>query len=238
MLAASRSHPDLVAQLVPAPYTLFVDRTIQRLVREKYLGEILALDVKWNSSSSFLDRASPMTWRQDITKSGVNVMSLGILYEAIMRWFGRATSVFAMGKVCVKERLQPETGKLEGVQIPDHLDVLAQLANGAQARMQFTSVLGPFATPSQEISLYGSEGTLHIDVKQQKLFGAKRGEATLSEIPIADSERQSWRVEEEFVAAIRGEAPVTLTRFEEGVDYMTFTQAVHDSMQQGKVIPL
>src|SRR3984893_14473279 len=39
MLDASRKAPKLIAQLVPAPHTLEVDRTIQRLLGEGYVGE-------------------------------------------------------------------------------------------------------------------------------------------------------------------------------------------------------
>ena len=38
--------------------------------------------------------------------------------------------------------------------------------------------------------------------------------------------QQSWRVEVEFVNAIRGLEPVRLTTFKDGVAYMEFTEAV------------
>ena len=40
MLDAARRAPSLVSQLVPAPHTLEVDPTIQRLLAEGYLGEV------------------------------------------------------------------------------------------------------------------------------------------------------------------------------------------------------
>jgi hypothetical protein len=63
-------------------------------------------------------------------------MMMGIFYEALMRWVGEATSVVAMGAINVKER----DGK--PISIPDHLDVLATMACGAQARLQFSTVTG------------------------------------------------------------------------------------------------
>ena len=45
-------------------------------------------------------------------------------------------------------------------------------------------------------------------------------------LPIPDDLRGGWRVEDDFVAAIRGERPVTHTDFETGVRYMQFTEAV------------
>ena len=47
-----------------------------------------------------------------------------------------------------------------------------------------------------------------------------------------DSERDEWRVEAEFIGAIRGEEQIRLTTFEDGVKYMEFTEAVHLSSQQ------
>ena len=45
-------------------------------------------------------------------------------------------------------------------------------------------------------------------------------------------------MEEDFIAAIRGKAPVRLTTFEDGVRYMEFTEAVFRSRQTGQAIAL
>jgi len=48
-----------------------------------------------------------------------------------------------------------------------------------------------------------------------------------------------WRVEEEFISAIRGLEPVTHTSFEDGVRYMEFTtDAVTLSAQSGQTVYL
>jgi hypothetical protein len=51
-------------------------------------------------------------------------------------------------------------------------------------------------------------------------------DAALAPIPIPDKIRGGWQVESDFVAAIRGERPVTHTDFLTGVRYMQFTEAV------------
>ena len=56
----------------------------------------------------------------------------------------------------------------------------------------------------------------------------------MSEIPIPAERRIGWRVEEEFVNAIRGREKVTRTTFEDGVRYMEFTEAVWKSAQSGQ----
>jgi predicted dehydrogenase len=46
------------------------------------------------------------------------------------------------------------------------------------------------------------------------------------------------QVEEEFVAAIRGQEKVRLTTFEQGMRYMQFTEAVTRSLQSGATVRL
>src|SRR5262249_54951158 len=132
MRDAARAQPQLVAQVVPSPMTLRVDATIRRLIAEGYLGDILAIEVR--EGSAFLDRAAPLHWRQDFDLSGFNVMSMGIWYEAIMRWVGEATRVVAQGKTFVRMR-KDASGIMRAVRIPEHLDVIADMACGAQAHL-------------------------------------------------------------------------------------------------------
>jgi predicted dehydrogenase len=58
----------------------------------------------------------------------------------------------------------------------------------------------------------------------------------LSEIPVVN--RGKWRVEEEFINAIRGEEKITHTPFDIGVQYMEFTEAVTRSAQTGQAVAL
>jgi hypothetical protein len=48
----------------------------------------------------------------------------------------------------------------------------------------------------------------------------------------------AWRVEEEFIRAIRGEESITHTDFTTGVAYMEFTEAVRSSWQRGVAVSL
>ena len=58
------------------------------------------------------------------------------------------------------------------------------------------------------------------------------------EIEVPEEKRSGWRVEEEFIGAIRGQEQVRRTSFEDGVRYMDFTEAVTRSSRQGQTIPL
>lgn len=232
MLEASRARPHLVTQIVPSPFTLRVDRTVQRLIREGYLGDILALEV--SDGGAFVDEDAAMHWRDDRDLNGLNTMSLGIWYESIMRWIGAARRVTAMGKTFVKMRHDPETDRMRAVHVPDHLDVIADMACGAQARFGISNVTG--LSGRREAWVFGSEGTLRF--ADDTLYGGQRGDDQLSEIPIPPEEEGGWRVEEEFVNAIRGREPITYTTFEDGLKYMAFTEAVIRSMMEDRAIPL
>ncbi len=231
MRDAAQEKPDLIAQIVPSPFTLRVDKTIKRLIAEDYLGDLLAVEAR--AGGSFLDKTAPMHWRNDFDLSGMNIMTMGIWYEALLRWVGAATSIMAMGKTYVKMR-KNDQGIRQPVRVPEHVDVVGDLACGAQLHLQVSSVTGLLGAP--EAYLFGSEGTLRFT--DNKLFGGQKGDKTLAEIAIPNTEAGAWRVEEEFINAIRGNEAISHTTFDDGVKYMEFTEAVTRSMQEGRVIPL
>ena len=231
MLSVAQANPHLVAQLVPAPTTFRVDSTIRRLLAEGYVGELLAVEIR--AGGDFLDRDAPLHWRQDAELSGYNMLSLGIWYETIMRWVGEATSALALARVFVKTRKDAE-GFLRPVLIPDHIDVLASMACGAQAHFQISAVTALGGDP--DLYLFGSDGTLRFN--GDLLYGGRRGVTALEEVSIPPTEQGTWRVEQEFINAIRGAEPVRLTTFEDGVKYMEFTEAVARSIATGRVVAL
>ncbi|KAF7597909.1 MAG: hypothetical protein CGU28_15875 [Candidatus Dactylopiibacterium carminicum] len=232
MLIASRARPDLVAQLVPAPFTLGVDRTVQRLLREGVLGQLLSVEVR-AFDGRFLDPAAPLSWRQDAELSGLNVMSLGIWYETLMRWVGEARSVSARGRTFVTQR-QDGDGRLRSVRIPEHVVVLADLACGAQATITVSSICG--AVKESSILLCGSEASLRF--ADGGLSLARKGETVFSPVDALPGEAGGWRVEEEFIRAIRGLENVSHTRFVDGLRYMLFTEAVARSIAEERTLPI
>lgn len=234
MLEAARHHPHLVTQVVPAPHTLAVDDTIQKLIAHGYLGEVLAVELR-GLQSAFVDREGLLHWRHDTDLSGFNTLTMGIWYEAMMRWVGPASRVMAMTKVCVPQR-KDTGGLLRTVTVPEHVDVTANLACGAIAHLRFSTVTG--LAPANEAWLFGTEGTLRLDTSTLELYGGRRRDKELQKIVIPQEEQGRWRVEEEFIGAIRGKEKVTRTSFEDGVRYMEFTEAVIRSAQSGQAVSL
>jgi predicted dehydrogenase len=244
MLAISKANPDLVSQIVPAPHTLSVDRTIKEMITAGYIGDLVNMRVTIAANSTFPAHDTPLHWRHDRDLSGNNIMSMGIWYEALMRWAGPAKSVQALSQVVVKHR-KDESGRRRAITVPDQIDVLCQMACGGTLNMSVTTVSG-LASPL-DVWVHGTDGTLRLEQTDQqtdqglpglRLTGGKRGDKALKEITIMSEKKGRWRVEEEFISAIRGMEPVTHTNFTDGVKYMEWTDAVTDAFQTGETVHL
>jgi len=239
MLAASRRHPRLTAQIVPAPGTLAFDRTIVETVAAGEIGEIIAIDARICANRAYPNAESPVHWRMDRALSGHNIMSMGIWYETMMRWVGPARTVMAVGQSVVSHRVDAD-GKRMAMEIPDHIDVIGRLEQGGQMRFNVSTVLG-HAPDLSDVHIFGTEGTLRLRQPvggKLGLFKGKRGDDDLAPVEIDPAKQGGWRVEEEFVNAIRGLEPVTHTDFQTGVRYMEWTEAVTRSLRQGTGVNL
>jgi predicted dehydrogenase len=232
MLEASRRKSNLVAQIVPAPHTLEVDPAVTAKLAEGYAGEVLSLELQ-GSQGGFVTPDGLLHWRHDVSLSGNNILNMGIWYEAMMRWVGPARRVMTMTKLAVPRR-RDDSGAWHEVKVPEHVDILATLTSGAVAHLRFSAITG--LAPAPQAWIFGSEGTLRIEADAKRLSGGRRGDKELREISIPAEKRVGWRVEEEFVNAIRGREKVTHTNFEDGVRYMEFTDAVTKSAQSGQAV--
>jgi predicted dehydrogenase len=232
MLAASQASPNLVAQIVPSPMTFGIDDLMIRLISDGFLGDLVSMDVQ--SQTGFADLDSTLHWRQDRDMSGFNILNMGIWYEAMIRWVGRATQVMAMSQITVPHR-RDDDGNWRSVTVPDTVDILCRLANGANAHLKFSACAG--LSPGNSVWLHGTEGTIHVD-NQMRVYGGKRGAPELQEIANPPEARYSWSVEQEFIASIRDGAPVMRTPFNIGVHYMEWTEAVTASAQRGESVHL
>ena len=233
MLAASRRHSSLVCQLVPSSGTYRIDRALQRLLGERYVGEILSVEVQM-LQRGFASFGGELDWRHDAEFSGINVLNVGGTYESAMRWLGPGNRVTAKTRVHVPTRRDAE-GRERTTTIPDHVEVLYELANGAPVHMRFSETTG--LSRGNQIWIFGSEGTIHVD-NEQRIFLGSRGDQALAELANPREQQASHRVEEEFVNAIRGREQISLNTFEIGVRYMEWTEAIHRSARSGATVQL
>ncbi|WPJ97199.1 Gfo/Idh/MocA family oxidoreductase [Coraliomargarita algicola] len=229
MLAASQAHPELVAQLVPAPFSLDFDATIREMIETGKLGKLLEVRVVHTGGQSANPEA-PMTWRQDVALSGKNIMTMGIMHETVQRWVQDEPSwLLADGAVFQPERSYPGSKEVMQVSIPDSLSVMGRFAKtGARMVYHFSSVES--GKPRMEFRLNGSKGALRFDTYETALLFAPAGEVEEKKIILSRAESRGWQVEADFVHSIREGAPVKLTSFEQGVRYMTFTEMVAQSL--------
>ena len=233
MLAASQRHPELVCQLVPSSGTYRIDRALQRLLAEGFVGELLSVDVQM-LQRGFASFDGELDWRHDPELSGINVLNVGGTYESAMRWLGPGNRVMAMTRVHVPTR-RDEQGRRHAATIPDHVEVLYELAQGAPVHMKFSETTGLSA--GNQTWIFGSEGTIHVD-SEQRIFTGRRGDQALAELANPREQQAFHRVEEEFVNAIRGRERVTMNTFETGVRYMEWTEAIYRSAASGSAVQL
>lgn len=239
---AARRHPDRVTQIVPSPFGLKGHDVVEELLRSGFLGEVREVRVE-GMSAALADAAAPLSWRQDVALSGFNMLTLGILHETLLRWLPPPVRVMAQAHAFIPTRIDPESGVRRPVGTPDSVQVLALLENGGRVLYQLSGVTA--FGQSTAIWIYGTDGVLHYDLDADRLWGASRRQgsgavkaADLEEIPIPESRARGWRVEADFVDAIREGAPVRFTDFATGVAYMEFTEAVACSAQEGVAIEL
>ena len=231
MLEASRNS-DKVAMVVPAPFYLREEQTLLEMLAAGEFGELLEIQVA--ALSGGWDPETPIHWRQQRALSGNNIMTMGIFNETVRRYAGHEKSVMAQGKVFIGERTHPDPGGSNKADVPDSLGILTEHENGAVGVYHFSSVarLGRNAT----FEFYGTKGSFKLEAGRG--FVALDGDKAFRELEVAPEKQGSWRVEQEFVDAIREDAPVTHTNFEDGVKYMEFTEAVQLSLREGRRIDL
>jgi predicted dehydrogenase len=194
------------------------------------IGELREL-VVIGADDVFHDDSQAVHWRQDAQISGVNVLTLGILHETALRWTPPPVRVLAQSSLHSR-RHRSDRDPDDRPTVPDSVQVLTELPGGARGLYHFSGVA--LFGPGKQIHLYGSRGTIKVEFgARERVLAGRAGERELAERTIPPEERGRWRVEEEFVGAIRGQEPVRLTDFTTGLRYMQFTEAVARSAASG-----
>lgn len=232
MQATALAHPELVAQIVPAPFSLDFDATIRDMIASGKLGELLEVRVV-NTSGQLASPDAPMTWRQDVVLSGKNILTMGIMHETVQRWVRDEPEwLIADGAIFHSERTYPGETEPRAVKIPDSLSILGRFGQcGARLVYHFSGTES--GKPRMEFRLNGSKGALRFDAYNKILYFAQAGATEEKKITLPRNQSRGWQVEADFVRSIREGAPVELTSFEQGVRYMTFTEMVAESMANG-----
>jgi len=226
MLATARRYPERVAMIVPASFSLWADATIRRQLADGAIGAVRHVRALWDASGP-ADPGDAWRWRR--RDSGENVMALGILYEAMARWLGRANAVTAVTRYGTKPRLGPDGPFM--ADIPEHVLAILEFDGGLTATVEMSARTTP--RDANSITFFGTDGVLRLDLAAGQLAIVPHG-GDPAPIEIAADDRAEWTAEIDFVAAIRGERPVTLTDFETGVHYMSVLEAIDRAARSGR----
>ena len=230
MLAASKRYPELVTMLCPPPFGLRGDLMVKKILAENYIGQPHHVRLQ-SFQGNYLDADAPPHWRQKIEISGLNTLTLGIYVEVLQRWLGDITGVFARGKIIQSVR------DAYKVIVPDLLTVLCSFDNGAEGVLEFSGI--NTLAQDDRLEIYGGTGTLMYDFTSDVLQVGKVGDRALHVVDIPAELQGEWRVEEDFLAAVKSKGRVRPhPNFEEGLRYMRVVQAVADSRARNEWVAI
>jgi predicted dehydrogenase len=230
MLAASMRYPELVTMLCPPPFGMRADLIVKKILAENYIGRPHHVRLQ-SFTGNYLDPDASAHWRQKIEISGLNVLTLGIYVEVLQRWLGDITGVFARGKI-----IHPIREGYEVI-IPDLLTVLCSFENGAEGVLEFSGMNA--MASGDRLEIYGSAGTLTYDFTSDVVQAGKVGDRALHEVDVPSELEGEWRVEEDFLAAVKSKGRVRPhPNFEDGLRYMRVVQAVADSRTRNEWVAI
>jgi predicted dehydrogenase len=93
--------------------------------------------------------------------------------------------------------------------------------------------------PSDRVEIYGSNGTLTYDFSSDEVQAGKLGDRGLHVVDLPAELETEWRVEEDFLAAVKSKGRVRPhPNFEDGLRYMRVVQAVTDSRARNEWVAI
>jgi predicted dehydrogenase len=108
------------------------------------------------------------------------------------------------------------------------LTVLCSFENGAEGVLEFSAINA--LTQGDKLEIYGNAGTLTYDFTSDVMQAGKVGDRALHLVDIPSELEGEWRVEEDFLAAVKSKGRIRPhPNFEDGLRYMRVVQAVSDS---------
>jgi predicted dehydrogenase len=117
------------------------------------------------------------------------------------------------------------------------LTILCQFENGAEGVLEFSGI--DALAPGDRLEIYGNAGTLTYDFGSDVVQAGKLGDRALHVVDLAPELEGEWRVEEDFLAAVKSKGRVRpRPNFEEGVRYMRVVQAVADSRARNEWVQI
>ena len=220
---------DKVAMIVPGQMDPESEATTLDLIADGCFGDWL--EIRVSSLAGGYDPKAPLHWRQRRDLSGNNIMAMGIYNENVHRYAGFEKSLVAHAASFTTERLNEETGQMQDADVPESVGIVAEMESGATAVYHLSNV-ARLGGSGADLELHGTKGAFKLEGGAAWVAG--EGDSEFRRLELPPEKRGEWRVEREFVDAVREGAPVTHTNFADGVRYMEFTEAVHISLREGR----
>lgn len=221
---------DKVTMIVPGGSYMEPEPLLLDMIEDDFFGDFLEIHIRGMSGS--YNPQAPLHWRQRRDLSGQNIMALGILNEAVRRYAGDEIAVMAQAQTFTPQRLDTTSSTMRQVDVPESLGAIATMASGATAVYHLSSVCRHGTAGAFEF--HGTKGAIKLENNIAWIAGVH--DTAFRKLEIDPAQRGGWRVEADFIDAIRKGKPVTHTSFADGLKYMTFTEAVQLSLQQGRRI--
>ncbi|MFT4041071.1 MAG: Gfo/Idh/MocA family oxidoreductase [Thermomicrobiales bacterium] len=156
---------------------------VAELIREGFIGEPHAASVVVHRSSLNDPHERPWGWLMEAEKAGGMLGAVGAHYlDALRWWFGEVKAVAGAVSTMVRQRRLPDSSAMARVDADDNFAVLLRFMNNALGSIHVSATAGHEG--DEQITLSGAEGTL--EVRDGVLFGARRGDFSLTELPIPD----------------------------------------------------
>lgn len=219
---------------------------IKELLDQGYIGTPQAISLTAYTSTLSDPYTHPFGWMAQAEKGGGMLAAVGSHHvDALRWWYGDITGVAGATATMVPRRLMPDGSGMAKVDADDNFAFLVRFASGALGTVQVSATSG--VDSGEEIILSGSEGML-IAQGDQGLFGARRGEAGMTEIDVPNTLPEGAYDEEQpliaptkllirrWVEAIREGTPSPSPSFADGVKVQEILEGALRSGQQGRWI--
>ena len=220
-------------------------RRIKELVADGYVGQLRHVIVHLVSGGRADPRRPAWSWWSESDKGGGILGALGSHQIDLLRWwFGEIEAVQGTLETFVKERPDPETGRMRSVETDDYAAFVLRFENGGHGLVLLSAVA--WHGPGTHFEIYGDEGALILD-HDNRLWGARRDEPALQDFSVpepledvADIAPTMWarsfvRLAQALVQAIREGGPVDeAATFYDGARCQAVLDAVRTSHRLGE----
>lgn len=159
---------------------------IARSIANGDLGEVRHVNIA-NIGTGWNDPAArPLgDWWSDVAQGGGRLGANGSHQVDLLRWWlGEPTAVVGQALTKVADRIDPKTGKHWTATADDLAHFTLEMASGALAQVFMSGVAA--ANMGNTTQVFGSKGTITLANGDERLWFAKAGDATFSEITATD----------------------------------------------------